>query len=43
MTKLVKGLGLSDGGKYRHAIKKGLLADGWRHIEDGTRSVWVCP
>lgn len=40
---LLKGLGLSDGGKYRAALRKALLADGWRHVEDGARSVWVAP
>lgn len=41
MAALVRDLGLSDGGKYRGALRKVLLADGWRHVEDGTRSVWV--
>lgn len=40
---LLKGLGLTDGGKYRGALRKALLADGWRHVEDGARAVWVSP
>jgi hypothetical protein len=40
---LIRGLGLTDGGKYRAALRKTLLADGWRYTEDGSRGVWVLP
>jgi hypothetical protein len=41
MGRLIEGLGLKDGGKYRAALRKTLLADGWRYIEDGNYSVWT--
>ena len=38
---LIRGLGLKDGGKYRAALRKVLLSDGWTYHEDGKRSAWV--
>lgn len=43
LGRLLRDLGMTDGGKYRKAITKVLLTDGWSHHEDGSRSVWVCP